>query len=444
MAKEAKAKLTVEQLKERHQVVKYDLSIDMPGEGLEPTYYWILDFLKTDLGYDVSKVADYFGVSATSGYFSEMGTKRTQMEKRATELMGSVNMIVKSIINLLYDLKEFEIRLKFYDELKSHDKSKAETADDALKGIWLTDVDTKKGRGSINILATQLDFVTIRDAFMVAKKPEEVDKMDLDDRVKRLLKPRIKEYLEWRDRSEKELRMRFKLERSYLKSQVGALKLYTEWVRPYLLAAHKLRMREYAEEEAEIVTAFDVALVNLELQGTKSVSKEKIPPENQIYKCIGVDFFFRAIPIQPAPGARPGHYAHIGKIIVKFKGYAFTGAELQEIKEKDTEEVLQFISAMTKESLEAMKEDLEKYLAEELKEEKKRIKILPETLEPFTSLLRGVSWLIPFAKRAEKKKVKPKMTWAMRRLRAEAKKAVKSDCWIIYDSYKKAHKMITW
>ena len=58
----------------------------------------------------------------------------------------------------------------------------------------MDNVDIKRGTGSINGLAQQLDFVTIRDAFMSAGSLKDVEKIDLNDRGKRILKPRVGEF----------------------------------------------------------------------------------------------------------------------------------------------------------------------------------------------------------------------------------------------------------
>ena len=70
-------------------------------------------------------------------------------------------------------------------------------------GTGMDNVDIKRGRGSINMMAQDLQFVTLRDAFMTVKTLKDVDKIDLNDRVKRILKPRLAEFLEWKTRSEK-------------------------------------------------------------------------------------------------------------------------------------------------------------------------------------------------------------------------------------------------
>src|SRR3989338_1803687 len=107
---------------------EYKLTYDSLGEGLEPIYFWILDYLRdrdpSGLGLDVFKGQEEFEASVASGYFSEMGTKGTQMQAKAMEYLGAINQVIKSILNLIYDLKEFETRIGLYDELKVPEKRK--------------------------------------------------------------------------------------------------------------------------------------------------------------------------------------------------------------------------------------------------------------------------------------------------------------------------------
>ena len=137
-------------------------------------------------------------------------------------------------------------------------------------------VDIKRGNGSINMMTSQLDFITLRDGFMKAKDPEDVDKLDLNERVKRVLKPRIAEFLDWIEKSERELRNRYDLQKAYLKSQVSSIKLYTRWVRPYLKAAEELMMKNRETLEPELVTAFDTIVLELMLFGRKEIGKKAI------------------------------------------------------------------------------------------------------------------------------------------------------------------------
>src|SRR3990167_4184844 len=89
--------------------IKYSLVYDSPAETLEPLYFWILDFAEK-FG-KVEKIVDNFASSPGSGHFSELGLKKSQMQDQAFKLMGTINGILRSVLNLIYDLKEFKTRL---------------------------------------------------------------------------------------------------------------------------------------------------------------------------------------------------------------------------------------------------------------------------------------------------------------------------------------------
>ena len=249
----------------------HTLVYDSPTEALEPLYFWILDFLGK-IGLQTTKLVDNFASSPGSGHFSELGMKKSQMQEQAMRIMQTMNTILRSVLNLIYDLKEFKIRLSHYDAANSKDKHVKEAGILALKQIWMDKVDIQRGQGSINALSSgNLQFVTLRDAFLFASSPEDVDKMDLNDRVKRILKPRIQEFFEWKKRSELELKKRYEIEKSYLKSQVGALKLQSRWAKPYLRAAEKLMQNEKLERSPALVTAFNTMILELSLMGKQEI-----------------------------------------------------------------------------------------------------------------------------------------------------------------------------
>jgi hypothetical protein len=133
----------------------------------------------------------------------------------------------------------------------------------------------KRGQGSINALASgQLQFVTLRDAFMKAKSLEDVEKMDLNDRVKRILKPRMAEFLDWKERSEHELRKRYEIEKNYLKGQINTLKLYSKWAKPYLVATQKLSSEGNLGDNPALVNIFNTLMLELCLMGESKLNIE--------------------------------------------------------------------------------------------------------------------------------------------------------------------------
>src|SRR3989344_4207908 len=102
--------LLIETIKEQGLVklatgesVQYTLIYDNFSEGLEPIYFWVLDFMRSTepngINLDVNKVEEEFEASVTSGYFSEMGGKLSAMQDRAMKILQTVNTVVRSIIN---------------------------------------------------------------------------------------------------------------------------------------------------------------------------------------------------------------------------------------------------------------------------------------------------------------------------------------------------------
>ena len=435
--------------KKARPLAEHKLNYDAFAETLEPVYFWILDFMQDHygLGMKVEKLVDNFTASPGSGYFADIGIRATRMQEQGMKILGTINTVMRSILNLIYDLKEFEIRLKHYDNYNSKNPKEKEAGLLALKQIWMDKVDIKRGTGSINVLAAQLDFVTLRDAFMKAKKPEDVDKMDLNDRVKRILKPRIAEFLDWIKRSEKELRNRYELQKTYLKSQVNAIKLYTRWVKPYLKAAEELMMMKRELGRAELVTAFNTVVLEVQLLGKskidintvrKAISTKEFPEtfwnarmRQNYYACLFVDFSFRGLP-RIASRGESTHYVHSGRTNIIFKAYVLNDDELallkKEIDKADIYEGLRLVEGVTADTLEPIHNDLVKYMEEKPeKQEKKSI----------------WDWLLGSQKK-EKKLVKRKESFFERQVKeliAEPK-AIKL-AFRMYDTYKKAHGMPT-
>lgn len=421
---------------------------DSPAEQLEHIYFWILDFL-TDSGHDVEKVVDNFTSSPGGGYFAEIGQRAAKMQEEGMKILGAVNQVIKAIVNLIYDLKEFELRLKQYESARSKDKTEAEAGLLGLKQIWMDKVDINKGRGSINMMSYELGFTTLRDAFMKAMSLQEAKSLDLNERVRRILLPRLQEFLDWKDSSEKELKKRYEIEKNYLKSQYNTLKLYTQWALPYLRAASQLSAR--GTETADIVNVFNTMLLELTLLAKRELKPDKLVDDKIVpksfkekesrkqfkrkyYSCMLIDFRFRGIPYQNPRGG----YSYGGKAEITFQSFALNDEELKlfkkEIERSSMEETLKFIKTITEDSIKQILEDIEHFLGkEEPKEEKKKKNIF--------SILFGES------KKEEKKKETTSAkdikedNFDEKLLRTIAETQAAQSLFLIYDVYKKSHGM---
>ncbi|MFH1376179.1 MAG: hypothetical protein ABIH25_00940 [Candidatus Woesearchaeota archaeon] len=444
----------IEAIKEKAKVklkngdpVEYHITYDTFGQSLEPVYFWTLDFMRmgepSGLGLEVNKVAEEFEASAGGGYFGEMGTRTSVMQDRAMKIMETINAVIKSVINIIYDLKEFEMRLEVYNNLKSEEIEKRRAAQYAIKGIWMDQVDIKMGIGSINNLSRgDLEFVTLRDAFMQAKDEKDVDKMDLNKRVKIVLKRKLAEYLPWLELSERELRKRYDIEKHYLKVQVDSLRLYKKWAKPYLRAAQKLGMKEF--NSPDIVAAFNNMQMELVLVGKREIKPDaafetykKLNFKNKYYACLEAKFNFRTAPQSVRAQGGATHYAHTGVIDIYFTAYVFTKSELEEIEKQEVFEDMALVEHFTDVSLEALQKDLEHFLEPEEKREeapkKKPFFDIPNPFKGFKEIFGPLKNLRGYASKYQEDQIKK-----------VAEESSMGTCLLCYDLFKKAHRMVTW
>lgn len=434
----------------------HKLTYDSPSETLEPIYFWTVDKMNEVFKGDVQKYVDNFVSSPGSGHFAEffgyMG-KASKYQEESMKILGMVNNVIKAMINLVYDLKNFEVRLQQYQDANSKDSKIAEAGLLGLKQLWMDNVDIKRGRGSINAMSYELEFATLRDAFMVARSPEDVDKMDLNDRVKRVLKPRLLEFYEWRKSSEAELKKRYELEKTYLKSEVNALKLYTRWAKPYLKASAQLEPKEVGRKP-EVVSAFNTIVLELVLLGKKPVDVEGLIKERKIgahfkkinfkrkyYSCVVVDIYFRGIPQKID---QRGGYTFGGRTELVFKGYALNDDELKlldkKFDESDFSDALKLVEGLTEESLKQIQEDLKKYIEGKGVEEKEK----KEEGEKETNVFFALLGIGKKKKEEKKEEISEKIEGDNKyeeELRKHAEEAAKETCLNLFQIYKKAHGM---
>lgn len=420
----------------------HTLGYDSPTETLEPVYFWIID-LMTDFNLNPEKLIDNFSSSPGSGHFGELGQKLSLMQQQGTKILGDINTVLRSVLNLVYDLKDFRTRLQTYDDLK--DKNKKDSAVLALKQIWMDKVDINKGNSSIKAMALgQAGFQTLIDAFLVAKDKKNADKLDLNERVKRIVIQRIHEFNAWLTQSEVELRKRYNIEKNYLKSQVNSLKIYSRWAKPYLRAAQKLEMVERDRSPA-LVKTFNSILLELSVLG-----KRKVSPPNEFrdmklnreyYVCILIEFEFRGIPQRVS---QQSHFTFGGKATVNFRSYSLNKDEIerinQELDKSDVEDAFRLIQGATTESLDELQKEIDSFLEEKPDEEKVNDS---SGSNPFLALI-GHYDKKPEKQETTKKKITQlkKDSWFEKEhLRPVAAQESKEVLFKLFNSYKKAHGM---
>ena len=337
----------------------------------------------------------------------------------------------------------------------------------------MDNVDIKRGNSSIKAMtfSQQGAFVTLLNAFMKVQTVKEIDKEDLNDIVKRVLKQRFMEFEEWRKLSKSELTKRYNIQKHWLKSQVDSLKLYSRWAQPYFKAAEELRMGQ--DNSTALVKAFNTIVLKLTVLKTWKVdiagevydSAKNLPKEflsmkergliREFYGCAILDFTFRGIPQRVEQ-----HYGFGGKSDVKLSAFALNQDELdlfkKKFEDKDITEALKLVKDATENSLAEIQEDINYFLKDvkdredEEKEEQKK-----QDTNPFSALF-GLNGLFEKFKPKEKKDPKIEKEVRLAKLEKEgiepdnyAEKVVRTLAeltarkmsFTIYDVYKKAHGM---
>jgi len=455
-------KISAEEI-EPNPLSEHRLVYDSTSETLEPIYFFIID-LMNDMELSPQKFVDNFSSSPGSGHFSELGQRATIMQQQGTKILADVNVVLRSVLNIIYDLKEFKIRLQHYEDARSKEDATKDAAILALKQIWMDKVDAMKGNSSIKAMAmSQLAFVTLIDAFLFAKDEKQVDKIDLNDRVKRILKPRIHEFNIWVEQSEKELRKRYEMEKAYLKSQVNSLKLYSRWAKPYLKSAAQMEMKEFGRSPA-LVKAFNTILLELTILGKSKLNIrdlalsgelpkefEKFRAKRDYYMCILIDFEFRGIPQRVQ-----SHYVFGGRAEITFRAYTLNKDELElldkEMEKSDITDVLKLIEGSTTESLNQIQDEINEFLEEKTteetqKKERKSSKTSNSIFYPFIAMTGKLDKAEEEKSENSKKEAKPeklilKDDWIEKNhLRKIAGEKAKEITFKLFDIYKKSHGM---
>lgn len=203
-----------------------------------------------------------------------------------------------------------------------------------------------------------------------------VDKIPTNANLKNVLRRKLFEFLVWKEQTHKELNNRRKFNLHYLRQHWGVIKMYMGWLKPYLRNVRRLTMNEKQIMAPEIVTAFETAALEIELLAYDSTKTTKGSPS----PCILVTFKYFTKPSlsyqQPESYQRGA--IHVGKVDIAFRSYGWDQQDIDTYKkyrEKEEMELLGVIDSSLKAAMDALSEDLEKYLAEAGEEEFKKKKL---------------------------------------------------------------------
>ena len=207
----------------------------------------------------------------------------------------------------------------------------------------------------------------------------------------------------------------------------------------------------------DIIAAFETSIIEVEILAKKPHGKVKMGEKDiNIYQVILMHFWFRTRPEMSyvQEGYQKGPL-HIGLVQMTFRAYAWSDKDIdlyKKMREQEDFRLLGIIDASVKAAMEALGDELMRYLEEageemKKKEEKKEVKP-PTVVSPLTDVYKGFRDMFTLYK-GVKKTPAPKMpskkeAYELEKIRKSAEDKIKGTMWGIYHHFKKHHGMLNW
>lgn len=439
------------------------LILDSMQTGVEANYFWILRFMQNRVPHGlgcsgkegrIEKLRDLYTAGEASSYWGSQEQKRAAQIDKFSAIMQSIGGMLKSTFQMLREIRIIDERLEYYKGYNEKDDSSSV----ALKSVWVDMVEGgAKNPGSVYGLASQVGFTVLPDLFFKfhPKDQKDVDKIlkrlkkeKMNRKVREILGRKLKQFIIWKQKTEKEITTRKNFMLKYLRQHFNAMKLNMNWLKPYIRNIGRLEFEDISHDP-EVLKSLETAKTEVEILGVLNEYDYADPRTSYIttykfkkYKaCILIRMSFVALPQMSFQKEYSRGAIQTGRTIIQVEYYAATEKEIEEYKKyidhQDTE-ILTSLHA----SLDAMKEELDKYLEEAgelIKKEKKEVKkesITKGILEPFTSAISGFKEVLNI--KSKPSKLAPKHT----NEKKLALKLAKEKAATIYDIYKKTHKML--
>jgi hypothetical protein len=438
---------------------RYRIVSDSFTASIEEAYFWVLNYLRYDMAMvDVEKITDIFAAAEHSAFFGVAQQRLGLQQDKVSQFLATIGKMVKELFQLVRELRILDERLGYYEKSNSEIPRVAEPAEITLKGIYIDMAEGgAKSPASVYGMARDLQFTTLPDLFFGTNPRNSndvgtlVDSLEFNKPVKNVLKRKLFSFLRWKEETYKELKSRRTFTLRYLRQHFDIIKMYMNWVKPYLRNIQRLQMDQSKTDTPDLVAAFESSMVEIEFLAKYS------PENNKRYKSVILaSFQYRTMPqmsyVQEGYQRGP---LHVGEVAITLRPYAWSEEDIanyKKMRELEDFELLGVIDASVKAAMEALGEELEKYLAEageklERKQEEKQVQRL-DLFEPFTAVFKGfgdiATSFMPSRPKKGKEGGSRTHKYADTQEKDKAKAEARSRLWIVYKNYKKAHKMVTW
>jgi hypothetical protein len=390
-------------------VKKFRLILTEHEESLEGMYYWFHEAYKQDGGYnEFIKIIDTFAASEQSSFFGVSQQRLGLQQDKVSQFLASIGKMVKEMFQFVRELRIIDERIQLYLDSFSSNLKKAESADIALKGVWIDLVEGgSKNPGSVYGLAREVGFTILPDLFFATryttkgKLDKDISKMEKEDitameklcqeeideidsfidngtgessiakqfnrKVVEVLKRKMKTYHMWKKLTFKELWVRRRFTLQYFRQHFEVIRLYMAWIKPYMRNVRRLQLKEEFMDSAELVGAFEGSMVEVEVLATKPMEQRNGEP-GKYYACglFNIKYRTRAAMSYQQEGYNRGP-KHSGRATITLRAYAWNRSQIdayKKMRQAEDFELLTVLDNSLKMAIDALKDDMLKYLGE--------------------------------------------------------------------------------
>ncbi|MBW3012208.1 hypothetical protein KY311_03410, partial [Candidatus Woesearchaeota archaeon] len=246
------------------------------NQNVEPAYFWVLGFMRDDLGIkDVQKLIDTYSASEASAFAKSMGQSLGAIQDRVTQNMRSIGQLLKELFQMVREIRILDEKVMLYEEGLKMGNVRENSAEITLKGQYIDLVEGgATSPSSIYGLATKVGFSLLPDLFFRTHvfEPEEVGKivqqLKFNEKVKEVLARKLRAYAGWRKTTYQTLSHRRNFMVKYLRQHYNAIKLNMQWLKPYLKTMQRLEQKPGAERKPDLIAAVEQAFMEIELFAT--------------------------------------------------------------------------------------------------------------------------------------------------------------------------------
>jgi len=455
----------------------FNLVDEKYSQQVEPTYFWILGFIREQLGAKkVDKLVDTYSASESSAFHRNIGQGLASTQDRVIASLRNIAQLIQHLFRIVREVSMITERLNMYyegEKLGPEKENNQNYAEMTLKDRYISFIEGgTKNPGSVLGLSSQVGFITLPHYFYhyhIFKKEDVTPAINeikgINNTLKEVLGRKLRAYLGWRESSLQNLEQRRKFILSFLKQHYNSIMLNMEWVKPYIKTARRLAMSDKFKDSPDILVAIEQAMLEIELFAL--IKEDKEGKLNQVLNPV---IRFRTHPDSDySPKYQATHTKFTGRVELELRARVMSKKQMLAYKAKIQKEDFSLLGfdESIKGAMESMGRDLKIYLEQadkdldvresvkqamektnidEKKDKKKVTKVKFGAADPFVQIFKGFADLgsafieIPSFKRSKYKKT-PKHK--LDKEESDAQEGVIKATNKLYTTFKKSHGMLS-